>query len=202
MSNSEVQLGVRILEDALALLSERGYPQDGYDYVCEDREDHGRDPGQGDAVRTGLEGVLVGTLFGSEFLATASELMTKFREREKDATSGGYIVPLARHVLPVHRHRDYDAQGFILTGVHDFAGARIWPAVTPRHEIALSLSLLGTPTNRIRFLGELTCIYSDAIRLSGQGIGLTALLVRSLSDLVALLRIELREHRDDEGQEA
>lgn len=199
MISSEVELGTRVLEDALVLLTERGYPQNGHTHVREDGHRQRREPGNGEAAAS--ERLFVGTLFGSESRFVYGELVAKFREREQHAASGGYIIPFARHVLPIYRDRHYDAQGFILAGVDHLAGARVWPAVTPRHEIALSVSLLGAPADRIRFLGELTCIYSDAIRLSGQGISLAAPLIRSLSDLVALLRIELRENRNEKSED-
>ena len=132
----------------------------------------------------------------------ASELIEKFRQRYVDTAPGLYIDRVVKDVFPVYSHGDADVKGFIMAGVSDLAGARLYPIVVPADVIDFSVSLLGSKADRVRFLCELACVYRDAVRFGGQSVRVERGLVGSLRNIVGLLRVVFGEYCDDEPADA
>lgn len=182
-----VQIGSEVLESALSLLAECGEPFDIDTHISLERHIHrpNRDEIRDEGGRT-VPGV-DRRLFGIEFFSTASQLLSKAWQRERNAPTSGYIAPVGTDVVPIYRHDNASVEGFVLTRVGHLAGARIYPVEIPVDAIDFSLSLLGSAADRIRFLGELTRVYCDAVRFSGQAVGFGRKLRTSLRYLVGAL---------------
>lgn len=197
LDQSEVEFASRVLEDALALLSETGHPFDLDTNIRMNRKLHWREfhrPGEFPS----LSPLFKNTLFGEEFRFAAGELIGKHRMRKDNALAGGYVAPAGTHVIPIYRQPHGSPECFILADVGDLAGSRLYPLECPRDVIFLSISFLGAPAERIGFLCELTSIYCDAVRLAGEGVGFRRTLITSLGNLVGALGTTLRPDSDSE----
>lgn len=200
LTGSETKSARRILEDLLALFAQWGEPLDSHDDIKFQRQIDGRNANTGYPRSTGRRAVPI--LFGKEFRFVASEFIEKFRQRYVDTAPGLYIDRVVKDVFPVYSHGDADVKGFIMAGVSDLAGARLYPIVVPADVIDFSVSLLGSKADRVRFLCELACVYRDAVRFGGQSVRVERGLVGSLRNIVGLLRVVFGEYCDDEPADA
>lgn len=194
-----IEAGLRVRDDALALLSEAGRPRDLDLDVSLYREFVGpicRGQNIGDAISS--RSPFVGALFGEEFPMCVSELVHKFVRRDMYSGAGGYVAPAGLDLVPIYRQPHGRAECFVLSGVGDLAGSRLWPAEAPRDVVEFSVSLLRTQAQRVCFLGELTCIYCDAVRLGGKAIGFGGTVLASLGNFVAVLSGAISEYREHE----
>lgn len=195
-----VETATNVLEGALTLLAECGEPLDIDAHVRAVREFE-RTNANGGGLPCGSSGgaaFFKGPIFGVEFSAAAGELLGKAWVREQNGMTGGYIAPVGLDVIPVYGKPNGNAECFILASVGELAGSRLYPLVIPRDVIDFSVSLLRSKTDRIRFLGELTSVYCDAVRLSGKSVGLGRKLLTSLRNLVGVLGVVLRGDGDNQ----
>lgn len=205
LSSLEAERANSIFEDLLMLCSEFGAPLDrDFDFELQWEEEAGGGAWQVDseAPRTPGDSIESGLLFGTEFRFVVAELTEKFWQRNNDTRRGLQIDDRMREVFPVYRHSDTNPVGFVLAGVGDLAGTRIYPVDVPTDVMRFSVTSFGPAANRVRFLCEIAGIYGDAVRLSGQGIRFRGLLLTTLRDLVRFLGVELRGHRNGKSSNA
>ena len=200
LTTLETKSAARLLEDLLALFTQWGAPLDSHDDIKFQRKVKRRNPHVPFPRPSGRRAVPI--LFGKEFRFVASEFIEKFRQRYVDTAPGLYIDRVVKDVFPVYSHGDADVKGFIMAGVSDLAGARLYPIVVPADVIDFSVSLLGSKADRVRFLCELACVYRDAVRFGGQSVRVERGLVGSLRNIVGLLRVVFGEYCDDESADA
>lgn len=191
MTDLEVEFSVQIFESCVALLSELGNPADIDINPRPNREFHWGKPHGRSERPMDASTLFVGGLFGLEFIPTARELISKRLVDQDYIPASGYIAPIGLDIVPIYRQSDSHVEGFVIARVGDLAGSRIYPVVVPRDVIDFSITLLGSQTDRIRFLRELACIYRDAVRLSGESVCFGRELLTSLRNIVGALGIAL-----------
>ncbi len=196
MSAAELETASRVLDDSLAWFAERGEPLNRHDDIQHQRK-FNRWHSDG-AVRAGrpIEKLL---LFGFELKSVAMDLVSKFREKHLNGPAAFYVDRGMGDIFPIYSNSGRDIQGFVLSRVDDLAGCRIYPAVIPADQIGLCIASFGPAANRIRFLSELTSIYSHAVGITSQTVRFHGSLVTSFRNLVGFLRIELRPYRNDKS---
>lgn len=203
LSSLEAERANSIFEDLLMLCSEFGAPLD-RDFGLELQRDEERGGGawqvDPEAPRTPGRSIESGLLFGTEFRFVVAELTEKFWQRNDDTRRGLQIDDRVREVFPVYRHSDTNPVGFVLAGVGDLAGTRIYPVDVPTDVMRFSVTSFGPAANRVRFLCEIAGIYGDAVRLSSQGIRFRGLLLTTLRDLVRFLGVELSPYRNEQSE--
>lgn len=197
MSEAELETASRVLDDSLAWFAERGEPLNRHDDIQHQREIHRRESDGAVGAGGPIEKLL---LFGFELKSVAMDLVSKFREKHLNSPAALYVDCGMGDIFPIYSNSGRDIQGFVLSRVDDLAGCRIYPAIIPADQIGLSISSFGPAANRIRFLSELTSIYSHAVGITSQTVRFHGSLVTSFRNLVGLLRIELRPYRNDESR--
>ncbi|MEY8577242.1 hypothetical protein AALI21_02900 [Corynebacteriaceae bacterium 6-324] len=196
MALKELETASRILDDSLAWFAQRGEPLDGHDDIEHQGHINRRDSDVSVGARASLA---ESVLFGPELLSVVTDLVGKFWQKHFQAGPSLYIDRGVGDIFPIYSNGGRDIDSFVLSRVDNLAGCRIYPTEIPVDEIRLSLAGFGPAANRIRFLSELTSIYSQAVGLTSQSIRFNGRLVASFRNLVGLLRIELRPYSEEQS---
>lgn len=179
------------------LLAERGYPLGSLEYLAESVE----------RLRLERPSTTVGLSPSSpvvrrSFSPLAQELLARARELENEGPAAGNLVSVTVSMLPVYRDMSTYGAGFVLADVRHDVAAWLFPCAYPVDIVDFGFAFLRPGRDRVRFFGELTGIYCDAVRLSGQFIGLRAELLSALRDLAGTLSGVVRSSSLDEGAAA
>lgn len=198
LTETELETASRILDDSLAWFAQRGAPLNSHDDIQFQGHEDERRPHTQEAFLSGSS--LESSLFGSELGSVVRDLVGQFWEKDFHRGSSLYIGCGVSDVFPIYSNSGRDIEGFVLSRVDNLAGCRIYPTVIPADEIRFSLASFGPAANRIRFLSELTSIYSQAVGLTSQSVRFHGRLVASFRDLIGFLRIELSAYRNEQSE--
>lgn len=152
-----------------------------------------------DAVGVSTARRLAFQMVRNEFAALSADLYL-------DESGVRYEVGTTKVFVPVYVDRGLDPVSFIIAPVDNQDFFRVFPVEFPTDIVAFHRYSSGTLSQSIRVLGQLVGVYCEAIRLAGNGVGLTGKLVRSLrlltgelGDAVASARSTNAEHSSDEA---
>jgi len=135
----------------------------------------------------------------AELVLLAQELISRFRQLEREVTTSGYRIDPPMRLFPVYRDGGVHPDGFVLAPVGQDVAPRLFPCTYPADIVDFGLTCFRTHGDRVRFFSELTRIYSDAVRLSGEIVGVRTQLMSTLSKIAGVLSNLVCASRLDEA---
>lgn len=131
-----------------------------------------------------------------------SDFLGEVREAEEKVSTGGHYIGSNLALFPIYSNDGFDVERFIITLIGQDVAPRCFPVAFPVDIVAFGSEKLQPADTRLRFFCGLIRVYSDAVCLSGNVVGLSGQLVRTLGLLYGFLRDAMRDAGVDEADDA